>query len=147
LRDLVQPNNEYYPIKKRVTVVVIISLHSGIRNQFLQNPLAANGFRRCRKIPHSIKSNQETFLLTSPTFYAIFLKSISPTCLCTAFTHAEISIAQKTLKSSDQCLLALLGSAQAKATGKRLVKLTPVVRLRFSLPKVFPSFAAILFIF
>jgi len=46
--------------------------------------------------------------------------SISPACLGAAFTHSDPKSAKK--QSSDQCLLALLGSSLVKAACKMLVK-------------------------
>jgi len=49
---------------------------------------------------------------------------ISPTCLCAAFTSAGSKSAKR--HSSNQRLLALLGSSLAKAACKMLVKLTHI---------------------
>jgi len=52
--------------------------------------------------------------------------SISSTCLHSAFTHADPK--STNIQSNHQHLFALLGSAQAKAALKTLLKLTPAVK-------------------
>jgi len=67
------------------------------------------------------------YLLRNLTSFRFDLElgSISPTCLCTAFTHKDPKSIKR--QSSHQYLFTLLVSAQVKALRKTLMKLTPEV--------------------
>jgi len=71
-----------------------------------------------------IESNNidKRLFISHKDFLSFVLESISPTCLCTAFTCADPKSSKR--QSSHQCLFTLLGSVHTKASGKTLVKLT-----------------------